>query len=345
MSDSAPSVAIIGGGVSGLLAARELTAAGVRTIVYDKARGPGGRLATRRVEDVAWFNHGAQYFTIRSDKLQPMLQKWLKLGVVRIWEGPVVRLHDGVAREEDRDNHDARDIRYIGSSGNNALAKHLAANVDYHPSVHVHSVQRSSEGDGACWRVIGPESQVLGEFGAVLLALPSPQVLPLLSGDDPIALAAGAVKMRPTWAVMVKFKQSLALPWRGAFVESSPLSWAMQSPSPRGSVKDEPLWVLHGSHDWSEANLERAPEEIVPLLMDAFATALGRELPAAEHSQAHRWRYAAPASRDPLRGLCLFDDARKLGCCGDWCAGGRVEGAMLSGLAAAEQLIDALKRP
>lgn len=343
MSDTVPSVAIIGGGVSGLLAARTLSAAGLRAIVYDKARGPGGRLATRRVEEIAWFNHGAQYFTIRSEKLQPMLQKWLKLGVVRAWDGPVVKLRDGVARDEDRPQNDTRDIRYIGSSGNNALAKHLAANVDYHPSVQVHSVQRAGEHDDARWRVIGPESQTLGEFDAVLLALPSPQVVPLLSSDDPIALAAGAAKMRPTWTAMVKFKQSLALPWRGAFIESSPLSWAMQSPSPRGSIKDEPLWVLHASHDWSEANLERAAEEIMPLLIDAWATALGRELPIVEHSQAHRWRYAAPASRDAMDGLCLMDDARKLGCCGDWCAGGRVEGAMLSGLAAAERLIEVFR--
>ena len=41
-------VAIIGAGISGLACARQLVKAGVSVVVFDKGRGIGGRVATRR---------------------------------------------------------------------------------------------------------------------------------------------------------------------------------------------------------------------------------------------------------------------------------------------------------
>ena len=41
-------VAIIGAGISGLACARQLVKSGVSVVVFDKGRGIGGRVATRR---------------------------------------------------------------------------------------------------------------------------------------------------------------------------------------------------------------------------------------------------------------------------------------------------------
>ncbi|MFO7904750.1 MAG: hypothetical protein R6U98_18945, partial [Pirellulaceae bacterium] len=55
------------------------------------------------------------------------------------------------------------------------------------------------------------------------------------------------------------------------------------------------------------------------------------------HLGTHRWRYAWPP--DPLEDRCLFDSSSGLGACGDWCSGPRVEGAFLSGTAAARHVL------
>ena len=93
-------------------------------------------------------------------------------------------------------------------------------------------------------------------------------------------------------------------------------------------------WVLHASPDWSQANLELEPPAVAQLLFEAFRDALGGFDPVAAHLDAHRWRFALPT--EPLPESCLFDARLRLAACGDWCGGPRVEGAFLSGCAAAD---------
>ncbi|MEM7652453.1 MAG: FAD-dependent oxidoreductase, partial [Pseudomonadota bacterium] len=59
--------AIIGAGISGLAAADRLRLSGHSVTLFDKSRGVGGRMATRR-SDHGSFDHGAQYFTVRDGR-------------------------------------------------------------------------------------------------------------------------------------------------------------------------------------------------------------------------------------------------------------------------------------
>lgn len=47
-SDSSAHIAIVGAGIAGLACARVLADAGHRVTVYEKSRGVGGRMSTRR---------------------------------------------------------------------------------------------------------------------------------------------------------------------------------------------------------------------------------------------------------------------------------------------------------
>ena len=61
-------IAVVGAGMSGLVVARRLAAFG-NVRVFEKSRGPGGRMLTRYA-DAFEFDHGAQYFTARSNAFQ-----------------------------------------------------------------------------------------------------------------------------------------------------------------------------------------------------------------------------------------------------------------------------------
>jgi predicted NAD/FAD-dependent oxidoreductase len=89
-------VAIVGAGIAGLWLARRLAEAGHRVQVYEKARGPGGRVSTRRTER-GHFDHGAQYFTARDPDFLRQLEDWVARGVVERWQGSIVEMEAGKA--------------------------------------------------------------------------------------------------------------------------------------------------------------------------------------------------------------------------------------------------------
>ena len=82
-------VAIIGAGLAGLSCAQALVQAGHQVHVFDKSRGPSGRMSTRRTEDHAgpWqCDHGAQYFTARDATFRAEVARWQQAGVAALWD-------------------------------------------------------------------------------------------------------------------------------------------------------------------------------------------------------------------------------------------------------------------
>ncbi|MEC7173995.1 MAG: FAD-dependent oxidoreductase, partial [Actinomycetota bacterium] len=75
---------IVGAGISGLITARRLADAGVSTMVFDKGRSVGGRLATRRIGE-ARLDHGAQFMTARSESCATQLEHRPPRGLAAQW--------------------------------------------------------------------------------------------------------------------------------------------------------------------------------------------------------------------------------------------------------------------
>ena len=90
--------------------------------------------------------------------------------------------------------------------------------------------------------------------------------------------------------------------------------------------------MLHASPDWSTAHLEDDRDAVADQLVAAFFEALRLPPVVLAYQQPHRWRYAL--ARTPRTEGCLWDERLRLGVCGDWLHGSRVEGAYLSGRAA-----------
>ena len=80
-------VAIVGAGMSGLTAGSSLREAGFDVQIFEKSRGCGGRMATRRSSGLE-FDHGAQYFTVRHPAFQEAVSDWVGDGVASLWGGP-----------------------------------------------------------------------------------------------------------------------------------------------------------------------------------------------------------------------------------------------------------------
>ena len=185
------------------------------------------------------------------------------------------------------------------------------------------------------WAITTAEHGALSQrYDAVLLAVPAPQVVPLLSPVWPAGAAGAAcARMRGSWAVMLRYASPVTMPWDGAFINAGPLRWVARDSSKPGR-KGAETWLLHASPEWSDAHLEDSAESVAAALLAAFA-ALGGPAPLA--ATAHRWRYAD--TEPALTQGSGWSASLRLGLCGDWLNGGKVEGAWLSGRALAAQIL------
>lgn len=319
-------IAVIGAGLSGLICARTLVDLGHRVRVFDKGRGPGGRMSTRRAGRLR-FDHGAQYFTVRDPRFREQVTLWAGDGIVAPWRAVIAVLRDGEI-EPTADHVE----RWVGVPGMDAVCRRLSTDLDVASGTRVVHLERSA----GRWHLECDGHDDLGRFDAVVVSAPAPQTAALLATAAPgLAARAATVEMAPCWAAMVVFDEPLAAGFDGAFVHASPVSWVARNDAKPGRPGSE-SWVLHGSPEWSREHLDLDAEIAAHRLVDAFAAAIGRDLPRAEHLLAHRWRFALPV--EPLAENCLFDSDQAIAACGDWAGGPRVEGAFLSGLAAAETL-------
>lgn len=361
-------VAIVGGGLAGLAAARELRAAGRSVVVFDKGRAAGGRCATRRNAPYT-FDHGAQFFTVREPSFAAALAPFGERRVQR-WAGPFRTWQDGVLGPDPRPGE-----RYVAVPGMSALARAFAEPLGsaVQAGLRVEALRR--DGDGWWLSVRRLADEVLfayGPFGALVMALPPPQARALLatagpdgaaSGSPPLGslpgvatpnatppnggpLADGLVaqkldelvaSLQPCLAAMAAFREPVKGGDGAVFVTDPVLGFAAHDGGKPGRA-GAPTYVLHGAAAWSQAQFEQPLEGSFDALLAAFARVVGEPLPELVHRGMHRWRYAL-ASPPPPGPAAVFDRDLQLAAAGDAFVGGRVEGAFLSGVAAAQLVL------
>lgn len=321
-----PTVAIIGAGISGLICARKL-ASRFDVTLFDKSRGVSGRMATRRGgQDDASFDHGAQYFTVRSNLVTPMLEQWIDDGIVALWRGNVCILRPNLTIQREPTP------RYVSMPGMNSLGKHLARFLNIETNTRIEKASRTSSG----WTLTTTDGAEHGPFDILVSTAPPQQTLGIIGNDVSFASILASQQFDPCWATMIHFEKPVPVSYDAAFVHENPLRWICRNNSKPGRNPDQECWVLHTAPDWTKTHLEETPEEVTPKLLAAFSTAIGQKLGNIQHATSHRWRYSAPVQ--PLEQGYLWDSQSKLGIAGDWCSGARVEGAILSGLTLAQKI-------
>ena len=318
-------VIVVGAGIAGLSCATVLKAAGHQVTIYEKSRGPSGRMSTRRTEK--WqCDHGAQYFTARDPIFQAEVKRWESAGKAAPWSAQIAVLGDA-----EKHTHDSQLVRYVGTPRMTSPAKWLSESLDLRLEHTISSVILNDSG----WRVKTKEHGLLDDdLDAIVIAVPAPQAIPLLRDiNHPYAEFVQTVNMVGSWTLMLQYSHKLDIEFDAAFVNYGPLRWVARDSSKPGRKGTE-TWVLQASAAWSDEHLEAHADEVIPKLLEAFID-LGGSQP--DSCVAHRWRYAdtLPAMNDQF----LWDKSQKLGVCGDWINGGKVEGAWLSGFLLAQSII------
>lgn len=324
------SIAIIGAGIAGITLARALGPVADVTI-FEKSRGLGGRMANRRREGFA-FDHGAQYFTARSEALRSVVEGAVAAGNTGVWPEAVHTLKaEGLVT-------DSRppEPRYIGLPGMSGFANGLADGLQVRKEATVTALKRSEHG----WALADSEGQDLGDFDLVMSTAPAPQTIRLMPEAFSGREALARVRMSGCFTLMVGLGEPLDLSFQAARIEDDVLSWIAVEASKPGRAGKTAL-TIHSRNDWAEANLEQDRDEVKSEMLASLKRLLGLDFSEAAWLDLHRWRYA---SVDHAAGVpYLFDEALGLGACGDWCLGNRVEAAVESATALSKRLMSRLQ--
>ncbi|MDP3848829.1 MAG: NAD(P)/FAD-dependent oxidoreductase [Pseudomonas sp.] len=324
------SIAIIGTGIAGISAAHSLQAAGHAVQLFDKSRGSGGRMASKR-SDAGALDLGAQYFTARDRNFVDVVQQWKARGWVEHWMPKLYHASHGQLSFSPDEQ-----VRWVGTPRMNSISRAMLAGMPVQFSCRITEVFRGEHH----WSLLDAEGNTHGPFTQVIVATPAPQATALLAAAPKLAGAAASVVMEPTWAIALGFTSPLQTEVEGCFVQDSPLDWLARNRSKPGRETQLDTWVLHASSQWSKQHIDLSKEAVIEQLHGAFAELIGCAVPAPAFSLAHRWLYARPATAHQWGALA--DTDLGLYACGDWCLSGRVEGAWLSGQEAARRLMERL---
>ncbi|WP_303674740.1 NAD(P)/FAD-dependent oxidoreductase [Vampirovibrio chlorellavorus] len=321
-------IVIIGAGMAGLIAASKLQAAGQDVLVLEKSRALGGRLATRRLQSAGFttvFDHGAQYFTAKDARFQQLVEDWIAQGVARVWF--------------DKSTENGHSYpTFIGAEGMTRIAKHLAQGITVRKAAKVTRLAMAEPG----WQVFLESGGCL-QASAIIMTAPTPQAVDILTAsalDLPTEQwdALKAVTYDPCVALLMCLDGPVDLPDKAGYWQpekGSLIGWVAENHqkgiSPNGfglTIQMSPRSSTEWFDQSDEACYECMRQAVQPYLGEAQIL----------DWQVKRWRYALVKNAG-TQYYQWFQQTPPLILAGDAFAGPRVEGAVLSGLVAAEQLL------
>lgn len=313
---------VVGAGLSGLSAAHRLQEAGLDVVVLERDRWVGGRLGTRLVGP-ALVDHGAQFFTTRNRNFAEWVDVLLAEDLVYEWCRGFGNT-DGYPR-------------FVARGGMAELARILAREVP----VRLDCPVRAVIAGGERWQVVIDGEDETTEAAAVLLTAPVPQSLRVLEAGG-VALGHDEQEGLPG----IEYDSTLALVAvldrppnvaRPGAVQPDVGPFSFVADNEVKGLSEVPALTLHASAALSSALWNESDSKVIATLLDAAEEYIGDRQVRDVHLT--RWEYATPRVVWTNRSVTVAESPGPLLLAGDAFGGPRVEGAWLSGAAAAATIL------
>lgn len=326
MTSSIEPVLIVGAGLSGLTAARELRRLGYKVIVFEESAVVGGRMATRTIHN-GRFDSGAQFFTVREPRFAGLVDEWLAAGVASMWSKGFA----GISGHPRLDGYP----RYRGAPGMDSIPQYLAAGLDLRLNQRVKSAAVS----GSHWRLALEEGASV-DGGSLILTPPLPVSLSLLAAGgcslpSAVEKRLKGIEFAPCLALLVELEEASKLPPPGGLqLHGEPIAFIGDN-TQKGVSPGTFALTIHAGPLFSETYWDSPDEEVAQLLLDEANYWINAPV---KRWFLERWRFSIPKEVIEERVLHLPGPPDLL-FAGDAFGGPRIEGAALSGLAAVEALL------
>lgn len=321
-------IAIIGAGMAGLSALNVLTK-NHRITVFDKSRGSGGRMASKKVNNSSW-DMGAQFLLAHTQDFSHQLEIWQQQGLVQLWNVmPYV-----IENTQAQISPDSKK-RFVGTNRMSALTRQLLSQA--HEFLSSTRIVETHYNDKDGWQLKDEAQNIYKGFDALIINCPPAQVIDLISQAPQLIAPIQSINMQPCWTLLLSFEQTLDIEFNLAFLNNSPIKLLVRNNSKpqRDSLE---TWVIQADTTYSEQHKNSPKEQVQAELLAEFFKQTGVANHAYQDIWLHRWLYSTP--ENTLNKACLSHAQTRLAICGDWCVKATVEGAWISGQEAAKQILN-----
>tara|TARA_R110001592_G_scaffold227724_1_gene483979 strand:- start:12398 stop:13396 length:999 start_codon:yes stop_codon:yes gene_type:complete len=311
-------ILVIGAGMSGLIAARELHKSDYKVACVEKARGSGGRLSSKRLqikhsENMISFDLGCASFDAKTELFRSQIEQWVSQGVAKIWH-----------------YSNASGTQYVGIPSNSRITRHLADQLDVNFGTRITKIEKVAD----VWQASigeGNTQEIFAQTKHIVFATPPQQAADLLPEKHELKAVLSQPILLPQWVLMLNIKGSLGLAGDYREIKGSIISRLIleQGKPERADNHGHQLWLIHACPDWTSKNLETDKEALTNSLVSELASIAGTPV-IVEDTYLHRWLYAI-AQDSALTGRKFLCDGQGLWFCGDYLA----DTSRLSGLEAA----------
>lgn len=323
-------VAVVGAGMAGLGAARTLEAAGIAVAVFEKSKGLGGRVATRRIGDYV-FDHGATIISPRGAELEQVILNELPGTELVEIERPIYLASDDRVTPVDPEAGKLR--RFTYQRGNNTLAKLLADGLDVRLESKVESIEKADH-----------HYRILGEmFSHVVLTAPLPQAEELLHTVHDRRTFNGA-QYRKCLSVMFCVDEEVDRPYHALIDpdQSQPLTWLslehIKVPGGFRAPMGKSAVLAQMGARYSRYSFDRPDEDILSETWVDVRRLLRIERSDFIEGQVKRWLYSHAANTVGFE--TANPDGAKIIVAGDGISGARMHQAYAVGIRAAQRLLE-----
>jgi predicted NAD/FAD-dependent oxidoreductase len=303
--------AVIGAGIAGLTAASNIIGAGYSVAVFEKARGTGGRLSSKRAayDDGKFmaFDLGCVSITAESSAFSDQLQRWHASGVIAPWW-----------------KDDQNQTHYVALPRNSGLTRHLSTNIECHFSNKITSIQRIAD----TWHLFsddGENVKLLAKSKNVIIAAPPAQAFDLLPADHRFKRDLENVTVGAQWVVGLEVNNDLSASSVMTYPQSGSIfsiSQESRKPGRRDSGEQSDnecsstILQIQASAEWTQQHLELSQEKVCSVLISELEHQLQQPL-STVHAYAHRWLYSCVTQGINNQQGYLWDE-QGLGVIGDY---------------------------
>ena len=317
--DMKKNIAVIGAGLAGITIASEINGK-FNVEVFEKSRGVGGRMSTRK-ETPFIFDHGAQFFKIKTSDFRNFLSELFTKKIIQPWKFKLAYFKgkhlSKVKLVEDADNF------FVGVPNMDSIVKYLSKSCNVILNTKIERIIRENDK----WNVYDHNKKVYGPYDWVILSLPAQQCKELITENTSFYCSIEKIKMKGCFSLMIGMGESLNLEYDAAHIEKEDIAWFSINNSKPCRMNNQCL-LINSSYEYAARNLNTSKDKVLKHLLNISSRLINYNLSKSAMIKIHQWKYVEAKCYPKVNYFIDYKD--KVAVCGDWFINSRVEGAFLS---------------